>query len=515
MKKEKNQLVMGSVLSYLQMGISVIIGLLYTPVMIRLLGKSEYGLYNTVSSTIAMLSILSLGFNSSYIRFFSKYKIKDDKESIYKLNGLYLIIFLIIGLIGLACGLLLTGNLKIFFDEGLTETEYEIAKKLMFISTINLAISFPMSVFSNIISANERFIFLKLLAILKNVVSPVLTLPLLLLGYKSVAMVLVTVIVSVITDLIYMYYLFFVLKNKFIFKNFEKGIFKNLLVFTSFIAINIIVDQINWNIDKFLLARFKGTEEVAIYSVGFTLYQYFMMFSTSISGVFTPKIHKLVIEEEPIEVKKKNITNLFVKVGRIQFIILALVFLGLVFFGKPFIKYWAGEGYDDSYFVVILLTFSALTPLIQNLGIEVQRAMNKHKFRSILYLIMALINLGLSIILAKRYGAKGSIIGTAISLILVNGIIMNIYYHKECLINIIEFWKNILRLSLGLIIPIIVGILIMVFININSIWLLILLIIGFTIVYCVSMWFLGINKEEKDSIILAFRRVFKHDRQSE
>ena len=159
-----NQLKVGSILSYVQMGLSIVVGLAYTPIMIRLLGQSEYGLYNTVSSTISMLSLLSLGFNSSYIRYFSKYKAENDEISIQKLNGLFLIIFGIIGLVALLCGAFLSFNLNLVFDEGLTGEEYRIAKVLMLLLTVNLAISFPMSVFQNIISAHERYIFLKLLA---------------------------------------------------------------------------------------------------------------------------------------------------------------------------------------------------------------------------------------------------------------------------------------------------------------------------------------------------------------
>ena len=69
-----SQLKAGAIISYIQMGLSVIVGLLFTPVMIRTLGQSEYGLYNTVASTISMLSILRLGFDNSYIRYFAKYK---------------------------------------------------------------------------------------------------------------------------------------------------------------------------------------------------------------------------------------------------------------------------------------------------------------------------------------------------------------------------------------------------------------------------------------------------------
>lgn len=505
---ESKQIKIGSVLSYLQMFLGIIIGIAYTPVMIRLLGQSEYGLYNTVSSTISMLSILSLGFNSSYIRYYAKYRREDNEEAIYKLNGLFLIVFLIIGAIALACGLFLTENLQLVFKDGLTETEYGIAKILMLLLTINLTVSFPMSVFSNIISAHERFIFLKLLGMLKTVVSPLVTLPLLLMGYKSIAMVTISVSIAIITDLIYVIYVFGNLKQKYVFHSFEKGLFKSLLVYTSFIAINLIVDQINLNIDKLLLTRYKGTAAVAIYSVGFALGTYYQMFSTAISGVFTPRIHLIYNNTElALEDKHRQMSELFTKVGRIQFAILALIASGLVFFGQSFIGFWAGEGYEESYYVALLLIIPITIPLIQNLGIEIQRAENKHQFRSIVYLIMAVINLVLSIFLCQKYGAVGSAIGTAISFIVANGIIMNIYYQNKMGIDIISFWKNICRMSVGLVVPIVLGVLSMLYIEISSKWILLGLIIGYTAIYCISMWFLGLNRYEKDLILKFFKKV--------
>ena len=110
-----NQLKGGSLLSYVQMALNVLIGILYTPVMIRMLGKSEYGLYNTVSSVISMLALLSLGFNSGYIRYFAKYKKEGNEDGIRKLNGLFLIIFTIIGIVSLACGLFLSFRLEWVF----------------------------------------------------------------------------------------------------------------------------------------------------------------------------------------------------------------------------------------------------------------------------------------------------------------------------------------------------------------------------------------------------------------
>ena len=90
MSKKTDQLKAGALLSYVQMGLGVIVQLLFTPLMIRALGQNEYGLYNTVSSTISLLSVLSLGFNAGYIRYYTVYKKNNDKDAIYRLNGLFL-----------------------------------------------------------------------------------------------------------------------------------------------------------------------------------------------------------------------------------------------------------------------------------------------------------------------------------------------------------------------------------------------------------------------------------------
>lgn len=506
-----DQLKIGVILSYLQMALSIIIGLLYTPIMLDLLGQSEYGLYNTVSSTVSLLSILSLGFNSSYVRYYAKYKKENNQESIWKLNGLFLLIFSIIGVVALACGAFLTFNLDLLFDQGITTQEYEIARVLMAILTANLAVSFPMSVFSSIISANEKFVFLKLLGAIKTVLGPLVTLPLLLMGYRSIAMVTVTVATNFIVDVFYVIFVVIKLKNKFVFHGFEKGLFKSLFAYTSIIAVNLIVDQLNWNIDKVILGRFKGTIAVSVYSIGYTLYSYYMMFSSAISSVFTPKIHKILNDNSTNTFEqKKQFTTLFVKIGRAQFFVLALLGTGLIFFGKEFITcFWAGDGYQESYYVLLLLMIPATVPLIQNIGIEVQRAQNKHKFRSVLYLCMAIVNLVISIFLAQRYGPVGSAIGTAISLVLVNGIAMNIYYHLRCNINILEFWKNILRISVGLIIPVFCGLLIRKFFDLTNILWFFVGVFVYAIVYFISIWLFSLNAEEKSQIAGPFKKILR------
>ena len=145
------------------------------------------------------------------------------------------------------------------------------------------------------------------------------------------------------------------------------------------------------------------------------------------------------------------------------------VYSGKRLFGKYFIQLWVGDGYEIVYSLVLILMVPSTVPLIQNIGIEVQRAKNKHQFRSLIYLLIAIINVVVSIILCKSYGILGVTIGTALADIVGCIIIMNIYYHKKIGINIIAFWKSILRASCGLIIPAVIGALIMQFVHFNNI----------------------------------------------
>jgi O-antigen/teichoic acid export membrane protein len=67
-----NQLKAGAFLSYISIGLNNIVGLLYTPYMLRMLGQNEYGLYSLVASVVAYLTILDLGFANAIVRYTAK-----------------------------------------------------------------------------------------------------------------------------------------------------------------------------------------------------------------------------------------------------------------------------------------------------------------------------------------------------------------------------------------------------------------------------------------------------------
>lgn len=493
------QIKFGIILQYVQMALSVIINLVYTPLMLKLLGQSEYGIYNLASSIISYLSLLSLGFGSSYIRFYSRYKANNDEDGIKKMNGLYLMVFFVLGAISLISGLLLSSNVAIFFNSTYSSSDLYIAKILMIFLSINLAVSFPASVFVSYITSQEKFIFQKLVNVGKTVFSPIASIVLLCLGYGSIGMVVVTTIVSIIVDIINVWYCFTKLGMKFKFGKVDLGMIKEIALFSMLIAVNSIIDQINWQTDKIILGKMINSTSVAIYAVASTINNMYIMFSTAVSSVFVPKINKIVSENDGGMDGK--LTDLFVKVGKIQFILVSLVLTGFIFFGEYFILIWAGKDYGDVYIIALMLMIPVTIPLAQNLGIEIQRAKNLHKFRSLVYLCMAILNVVISIMLCSKLGIIGVTLGTAISLIVANIIIMNIYYHKKININIILFWKNIGKLIPALIIPVCAGTTIRLLVKYNNVLEFLLYIAIYVVVYVVCMLAFGMTKEEKNNLL--------------
>ena len=495
----------GVILSYISQGIQVLSGLIYTPIMLRLLGQSEYGLYQLVYSVVSYLSLLSFGFTASYMRFYSRAKAKNDEEEVSRLNGMFMVIFLVIAVICILCGTVMVGNIELIFADGLTPQEYPTARILMALMIFNLALTFPNSVFDAFTSAHERFFFQKMLVVLQNLLNPFLALPLLLLGYGSIGMVCVTTFLTVAKLAVNVWFSLKKLKVHFIFNGFRFGLLKEMWVFTFFIFLNQIIDQVNWSVGKFLLGRLSGTTAVAIFGLGAQINSMYLQFSTSISNVFVPKVNRIVATSDD----NSELTKLFTKVGRVQFIILALIFTGFIFFGQPFMAFWGGEGYADSYYIALWLILPVTVPLIQNLGIEIQRAKNKHKARSIVYFCIAIANVLISIPLIRVVGTVGAAMGTGISLIAGNIIFMNWYYQKHIGLDMFYFWKSISRFIPSLVAPCIMGVLIMQFVTINSLIVLGLWIVLYAAVYCVSMYFLGMDNEEKQMVMGPIRKLIK------
>lgn len=490
---ENRQYKLGAIFSYLSIFLNNLIGLIYTPIVIRMLGQNEYGLYMLVGSIIATIGLVDLGFGNAGIRYLSKYRALGDKDKESGCIGMFLLINSGIAILTLIVGYLIGFYSGSFFQKGLSPAELWQFKIMLSILVFNLAISFPFSIFSSIITSHEKFIFPKAIGIIRSVITPIVILLVLFSGYKALAMVVVNSIINVVFLWVNVYYCFHVLKIKISFGSFDIALLKEMAVYSFFIFLATIVDKIYWTTDQIILGVYGGTAMVSIYAVASQLNSYYMQFSTVISGMFLPKVTALVTKESD----EKHLTDLFIKVGRVQYIIMGLILSGFVVFGQEFIRIWAGEAYNQAYLIALILITPFTIPLIQNIGISILQAKNMHKTRSIILIFLAIGNLAMSIPLGRLYGGVGCAIGTAVSMIIGNIIIMNLYYYKKIRIEIPRFWKEILRMSFPMLICLAFGMILNRLIG-PGFAAMAFKITVFSCLYAVLMYLFGMNRFEKE-----------------
>ncbi len=149
----------GVALSYLNIIIKNAVTFLYTPFLLNTVGQADYGPFQMTNSVVMSLSLLSMGFSSAYVKFYMEYKVQDNKKAMKKLNGLYILLFSIIGLFAVVIGMILALNTTTLFGNSLTESEIILTKKLMIVLVLNIGLTFPSSVFDANIIVNEQFIF--------------------------------------------------------------------------------------------------------------------------------------------------------------------------------------------------------------------------------------------------------------------------------------------------------------------------------------------------------------------
>ena len=504
MKKQVNQLRSGVVLSYINLLLGSLLPFFYTPLMLDMLGVAEHGLYSISSSVIGYLSLLSFGFGGTIVRYIAKYRANDDKEGVERITGFFLVLYCGIGILMMLCGWGLSQNVGSLFAQGLTTAELQKIRILVLIMTFNTALSFPLSAFTSVVLAYERYVFRRIIDIFTTIATPCLNLLVLYLGYASVGMAVSSVLMGVLTLPLNIIYCFRILHIKPKFGKVPAGLVREITVFSFFIFLGTLVDMLFWSTDKVILGMLVGTVSVSVYQIGSTFNQIVIQLSSSISTLLTPKVTGMIVKNA----SHQELTDLFIRIGRIQFLIIALVVTGFTAFGRSFILLWVGDTYLESYWIAILTLFPLAIPLIQNTGLSILVAQNKHRFRSIVYFIIAILNVVSTYLLVPYMGGIGAALCSCISYLLGQGLIMNIYYHRVIGLDIPLFWKNIIKMTIFPLCLMVATLSIQRFFQFSS-WVLFFAgVVVYTVIYLGLMYCFSMNDYEK-SIVRSFIKLHR------
>lgn len=430
----------GAIVSYLWVVVHILVNFLYAPILITCLGKSEYGLYQIVGSFFAYISVFETSVESGVLKYYCAAKDRKNQSDIENVLAICRRIYRYMTALLLIIGVFVVFAFNGFYASSFTATELREGSYMLVLLFANLAITMSNAIYLAAINGNERFVFTKGLSCITQIMQPLICIMVLKQYPYATAVIIIQLLINIIITIIRYIYAKKELQIKVHLHHWDSKIAKSILLFAAGILLSNIADQIFWKTDQIILGKYFSTAVVAVYAISTQLYTNYMYAGTTVASVFFPRISTLYVRDNNIN----QISDLFIKVGRIAFILTFLVLSGFVIFGQQFIVIWVGEDFLPAYGWALIVMVPYTIDIIQHLGLTIMKVMDLFKFRAKVYFLSAVLNVLLTAIMAYYWGPVGAALSTALSLLITSGFVLNWFYVKRVGMNVKAFWKNIL-----------------------------------------------------------------------
>jgi O-antigen/teichoic acid export membrane protein len=449
-----------------------------------------------MGAVVSYIIILDFGLNNAIIRFVSKYIAEGDKEGEQNFLSMSMLLYGVISLLVIVLGIGLFFSLDTLFGNSLTAAELKKARIMFALLVFNMAMMIPGGAFFAICSAYERFVFPRLVKILRYLIRSLLVVGLLLLGGDAIGLVVLDTLTNLFMIALNAYYVFKKLKVSFKLRFVENALVKKIFSYSIWIFLFTVVQQFQLRGGQIVIGMKLDSVSVAIYAVGVLLGEFFSYFSMAISSVFLPRATQMMVSNA----SGKMLTSMMTRIGRFSLMVLFAILGAFALFGQQFIQLWVGSTYSQAWEITLLLMIAFTIPQTQSFANSLLEANNRFYYKAIVYLIFTLLGFTFGWFLVDYFGivgvTYGIVAGWFIAIILVN-----IYYYQKLELNVLLFFKELQRdilpaflfvMAIGFLIRQLPGEGWLNFICKN---------ILFFVSYAVIMFFMGINGYEKKTIL--------------
>lgn len=508
MHSSSRQLRYGAIISYVAILLNILIGLVYTPWMIKSIGKGDYGLY-TLAMSIISIFIFDFGLSSAVTKFVANHIANGTKTMIGKLLGIVYKLYICIDAFLLLILSLVYFIIPVIY-KGLSPDELDKFKVIFVIAATFSVISFPFIPFNGVLSAFEKFIQLKLCELAHKIITVVLMSWCLFKGWGLYALVIINAISGITVILLKWYIIATQTSIKIDWNYWDKSMLKAILGFSGWVTVIALCQRMIFNLAPSVLGSMSNASSIAIFGIAATLEGYVYTFASALGGLFLPRVSRLVSNGD-----ETSLNDLMIKVGRLQIYIITFIILGFIAVGRNFITLWIGDSYFEVYICAIILMIPSFLYLPMEVANTTVIVKDKVKAQSKVFLFMALVNLLLSVPLSKYFGAQGMCISILVAY-LCRTIGMNIVYKRELNIDLVGFYR---KTFLSLLLPICLLVVVSFTLNFvkifpENIYGFCLSALSYVVIFTLVFWTMGLNGNEKELVFSLVSPIYKRNRKS-
>lgn len=415
--------------------IILILNFVSRTIFIKTLGTEYLGVNGLFSNILTVLSLAELGIGNAIIYSMYKPLANGNTGKIVALMNMYKKLYNIIAAIILTIGLLLVPFLKY-----LVNTDMEMDKIIVYylLFLLNSVVSYLFASRTSILNADQKMYIVKAYTMVFTVLQQIVQIILLYITHNFILYLTVQIIFTFLTNLYgaikaHKMYPYLSGKDK-LAKNEKKEIFSNIKSIFMYRIGGVILN----NTDNILISIIIGTVYVGYYSNYYMVINAITTFTTLIFTSITASIGNLNASGN--ETKKYEV---FTIINFCSAIVFGFISICLMILFNDFIQVWIGKEFmmNMPIIVAIVLNFYLVGRL--NPISTYRDTLGMFRKTRYIFMITAVINIILSVILGKLIGLFGIIIATAIARIITNRWYEPLVLYKDYFkINILNYWKS-------------------------------------------------------------------------
>jgi len=409
-----------------------------TPLIVRSLGKYDYGIWQLVVSFIGYMGVLDLGLRPAVSRFVAKFESTNDHE---KLQVTYSSALLLLGSAGIIASLAFA--LWGLFGSTILSIDGEFSAKyrwLLLIIGAQLLFAFPGYAAESVLEGLQKFYVKNLVTIVNSLIGAAILWTVIDQDNGLIALAMINGIGGTVKYLIFTYLISRpdLGSLKISPSLAKKAMTKVLISFGGKSLIQGAASRVESNTDIIIIGAMLGPAAIITYSIPEALIRQLSMLTRSVTLAFMPLLSSVLAKGE-LERSK----DIFLSSSKATVALVTFGAAGILTLGYPFIQIWIGMDIgDDAEAVIVILTLYLLLPLINPLDSRLLTALNQHGILAILHPAAAVANVLVSLVLAYKLGVIGIALGSLIPAIVIFPIVLNAtctaigvrisYYLKMC-----------------------------------------------------------------------------------
>jgi O-antigen/teichoic acid export membrane protein len=409
-----------------------------SPFVVHSLGDSAYGIWILLGSLVGYLGLLDLGVRGAVTRYIAKFHAQEDHLEATRVVSSALATFSIVGFLATAVGGVLALFVSDLFD--IPPELVSAAQIVLVLGGVNMAVSLVGGVYGGIVTGLQRFDYSNAAEIVIGIFRAVAIVVALKSGEGLVSLALIQLGASVLRGLAS-----YALTRRLypeVRVTFSECRRDHLVMIFSFSASVLLLQASGMLIlfsDSVVIGASLPIGMVTFFAIAANLTEYARAPISGISQALTPSASALEAGGESEELKRVLLVG-----ARIATLVVLPIVLTFMLRGSSFIKLWMGDDYATlSGDVLWILSLALWFAVGYQIVVGIMMGISRHAGLVPAFMIEAVCNIVLSVVLLQTYGIIGVAWGTTAPRLVASIIFAPWYVQRVMGIPVTRFWFTV------------------------------------------------------------------------